>query len=66
MGDLTPRVGSGERGLFAAVGWFLERQQLGWQIFTFELNPGAADRAERTRSAWNDCRWKVMGAPDAR
>ena len=33
------------------------------QIFTLELNPGAADRAEKMRSAWNDCRWEAMGLP---
>ena len=33
------------------------------QIFTLELNPGAPDRAEKMRSAWNDCRWKAMGEP---
>ena len=33
------------------------------QVFTLELNPGAADRAEKMRSAWNDCRWAAMGEP---
>jgi hypothetical protein len=36
------------------------------RILTLELGPGAADRGEKLRDAWNDCRWKAMGLPDAR
>jgi hypothetical protein len=36
------------------------------RIFTLELGPGAPDRGETMREAWNDCRWGAMGLPDAR